>query len=124
MRLAVLVCLVALLAGVACDRRPPLRTRKENLLLLPRPWRRPSIHVADDGRHATFSVRDGDGYHVVTPSVWPPAKKRGVPVDGDNPVEFRCTVCGSVVLVYPDNDPEMSGIKVIAPEKREAAAKK
>ncbi len=66
-RLAVLVCVLAVLGGAACDQGRRLRARKENLLTLPLPWRRPSINVADDGAHVTFSVRARGGYYVVTP---------------------------------------------------------
>jgi hypothetical protein len=61
---------LALLAGigpVACDHRAPLDVQKENLAVLPLVWRRPSIHVAEDGAHVTYTVRVGDGYQVVTP---------------------------------------------------------
>ena len=67
-RLAVLLCLVVVLAGAACEPRPSLRARKQQLMKLPIPWRRPSIHISDDGKHATFTVRDASGgYAVVTP---------------------------------------------------------
>jgi hypothetical protein len=66
-RAAALACLVVLLAGTACEHRPRLRAKKAHLTLLPLPWRRPSIHIADGGTLATFSVRDTIGYHVVTP---------------------------------------------------------
>ena len=67
MRVVLLGCLLALLACTPAERPPRLRVRKEHLALLPIPWRRPSIHVAEDGKHVTFTVRDGDGYHVVGP---------------------------------------------------------
>ncbi len=35
--------------------------------MLPVPWKRPSINVAEDGAHVTYAVRDTGGYHVVTP---------------------------------------------------------
>jgi len=66
-RLTVLACLLAVLAGAACDYRPRLRASKRNLTLLPLPWRRPSINVADDGTHVTYAVRAAGGYYVVTP---------------------------------------------------------
>lgn len=58
--------------------------------------------------------------HRVEPEVWPPPKKRGKTMD-DDPASLRCVHCGSVCLVYPDNDPEQSGIEVIPPKKAEKA---
>ena len=58
------------------------------------------------------SVETG-GLHRVEPAVWPPRKKRGVATD--DAVSLSCVHCGAVCLVYPDNDPESSGIDVIVP---------
>jgi hypothetical protein len=61
--LAVLVVLVA-----ACGHRPRARAHKRILTLLPLPWKRPSLNVAEDGEHVTYAVRDAGGFHVVTPA--------------------------------------------------------
>lgn len=66
-RLAVLVCLLVVLAGAACDHRPRLRARKQQLALLPLGWRRPNVNIDDAGRLVTFAVRDRGGFFVVTP---------------------------------------------------------
>jgi hypothetical protein len=66
-RPAVLVCLLAALAGTACEHRPRVTATKQTLVVLPTAWRRPSINVADDGKHVTYSVREGNGWAVVTP---------------------------------------------------------
>lgn len=55
--------------------------------------------------------------HRVEPDVWPPPKKRGKTMD-DEPASLRCVHCGSVCLVYSDNEPEMSGIEVVPPTRQ------
>jgi hypothetical protein len=66
-RIGALLAVLLVLLASACDRRPRLRARKQNLAILPLPWKRPSIHIAQDGAHVTYAVRDTAGYHVVTP---------------------------------------------------------
>lgn len=68
MRATALVCLLGLLLGAAaCGRRHHLRATKRVLRVLPLPWRRPSINVAEDASTLTFTIRDKAGYYVVTP---------------------------------------------------------
>jgi hypothetical protein len=62
-----LVCLTLLFLASACGERAHFEVHKRPIATLPSAWRRPSLNVADDGAHVTFSVRDAKGYHVVTP---------------------------------------------------------
>jgi hypothetical protein len=68
-RSAGLACsLLAALGVLGCGGGAPrLQIHKRTLVLLPLPWRRPSIHVADDGEHVTFAVRTSGGYYAMTP---------------------------------------------------------
>ena len=58
------------------------------------------------------------GLHLAEAKVWPPPRSRaGEP----NPhLNTRCVRCGGHLLVYGDNDPEVSGIevKVLEPSKK------
>lgn len=62
-----LVCLTLLLLASACGERTHLEVHKRPVATLPFAWRRPSLNVADDGAHVTFSVRDSKGYYAVAP---------------------------------------------------------
>ena len=64
------------------------------------------------------------GLHRVETDTWPPVKRRGMP--SDDIAWYRCVLCGTNVGVYPDNDPELSGIEVIvlSAVKKETAGKK
>jgi hypothetical protein len=64
----ILIGVLLLVLASACDHRPRVRAQKRNLVMLPLPWKRPSIHIAEDGMHVTYAVRDAGGYHVVTPA--------------------------------------------------------
>jgi hypothetical protein len=66
-RALVALCLLMVCAP-GCQQRPDLHVRKRRLTRLPIAWRRPSIHVGRNGDHVTYTVRDGDGYYVMTPN--------------------------------------------------------
>ena len=74
--------------------------------------------------HTTMSERAVDqcetseetgGLHRVEPQTWPPVKKRGQPTDDGVPL--RCVYCGSHAIVYPDNDPDVSGVEIVTPQR-------
>jgi hypothetical protein len=66
-RIGTLVGILLVLLTAACDHRPRFRAHKRTLVMLPLPWKRPSINVAEDGAHVTYAVRDTGGFHVVVP---------------------------------------------------------
>jgi hypothetical protein len=67
-RIEVWLIVVVVLLASACERRPHVRAEKRVLALLPLPWKRLTINVAEDGEHVTYAVRDGERAHVVTPA--------------------------------------------------------
>ena len=66
--LSVAALATALLVAGCGPAAEPLEVRKTRIARLPPTWRRASIHVSADGRHATFAMRSPGGYAVVGPT--------------------------------------------------------
>lgn len=70
-----------------------------------KPYRYSSIAECEDPTNAT------QGYHLARPAKWPPTK-RGNP---DGSMALTCELCACNLIVYEENDPEQSSIKLILP---------
>ena len=55
------------------------------------------------------------GLHRIEPSQWPPKAQHG---EARPTLAARCTRCGCNCIVSGDNDPDVSGIEVVLPEKK------
>lgn len=55
------------------------------------------------------------GLHRIEPTQWPPKAQHG---ELRPYISARCVRCGGWCIAYGDNDPDESGIEVIAPDKK------
>ena len=84
-----------------------------------KPYLYDSLADCEDPDNAT------KGLHLAQVKIWPPQRSRSGEANPN--LSTRCVRCGCHMLVYGDNDPDVSGfeVQVLEPERRqEVAAKK